>query len=294
MGSQSKISWTDATWNTVRGCSKVSRGCENCYAARIAHRFSGEGQPYHGYVKDEIAWGKPYPTWSGLVSPIEDKLEEPLRWKRPRMVFVNSMSDTFHPNVPFVFVDKIMDTIRRSPAHTFQVLTKRADRMRHYFASRPNIPDNLWIGVTAEDNDTYERRVPFLMEIEAPVKFVSMEPLLGLIDMDRSQMRPDWVIVGGESGPHARPMHPDWAIGVLKSCNLMGIPFFFKQWGAWKPVDWDPDNPSPSKANERYVSIKGGSGFHGSRVVKVAKSTPKKNGNCLILGKTYEEFPRGK
>jgi len=293
MGGRSKISWTDATWNPVRGCSGVSDGCKNCYAARMAHRFSGEGQPYDGYIDERMAWGKPYPVWSGRVSTLSDKLDEPLHWARPRMVFVNSMSDTFHTLVPFDFIDKMMDVIRRCPDHTFQVLTKRADRMHLYF-SGCRVPDNVWVGVTAENMDMYKRRVPILMKIDAPVRFVSMEPLLGPINMDSHPHVPDWVIVGGESGPYARPMHPDWITQVLDSCKRASTPFFFKQWGAWKPVDWNPDDPKSAKSNERFVNIDGGSGFHGSRVIKVAKSTPRKNGNVLVSKTKYEEFPEGK
>ncbi len=293
MAGRSKISWTDATWNTVRGCTPVSQGCDNCYAVRMANRFSKEGQPFYGYVRDKTAWGKPYPAWSGRVQVIDEKLDEPLHWKRPRMVFVNSMSDTFHHLVSFRFVNRMMDVIRRCPDHTFQILTKRADRMFKYFTTN-DVPGNVWIGVTAENQEAYNGRVPFLLKIHAPVRFVSMEPMLGEINIEGRPYKPDWIIVGGESGPYARPMHPDWAIEISRSCKSMGIPFFFKQWGAWKPIDWDPDNPKPLKSNERYVNIKGGSGFHGSRVVKVAMSTPKRNGNYLTPGKKYEEFPEGK
>ncbi|MBI4921877.1 MAG: phage Gp37/Gp68 family protein [Devosia nanyangense] len=330
MSDKSLIEWTDATWNPLRGCSRVSEGCRHCYAEGVAARFSGPGQPYEGLagfvVVKTVARGKttdpipkPEPRWTGkVVRAPHDTLTQPLRWKRPRRIFVNSMSDLFHESVPDEWIDQVFAVMALSPQHVFQVLTKRPERMRDYLASglvAPNatatqarvlqaiddlVPErteasiaaknrvlsvavsglqtwplpNVWLGVSAEDQKRADERIPLLLATPAAVRFVSLEPLLGPIDVipylfiytnaddevlldhtDRigpeeplpfhdpattdpaeiATPRLDWVIVGGESGPGARPMHPDWARSLRDQCVDAGVPFFFKQRGEWAP-----------------------------------------------------------
>jgi protein gp37 len=214
MSTNSAIEWTDSTWNPVTGCTKVSLGCKHCYAETFAERWRGiSGHPYEqGF--DLRLW--------------EDRLEMPLSWKKPRMVFVNSMSDLFHEKVPLSFVRKVFRTMERASWHTFQILTKRSARLAE-FASTLNWPPNVWMGVSVE-TDEYLCRVGHLREVPAAVRFLSLEPLLGpLCSFDLSGI--DWVIVGGESGPGARPMAATWAREICKHCRRARVPFFFKQWG---------------------------------------------------------------
>ena len=312
MGDKSNIEWTDATWNPVRGCSLVSAGCTNCYAMRVAHRFSGDEQPYAGLTK-MTSHG---PVWTGAVTLHPELLDQPLRWKRPRRIFVNSMSDLFHDNVPAYFIDQVFAVMLACAAldnrrHTFQILTKRPARMHAYLTSRTpaehlqawakagdglvqldnadelfsehveretsfDWDDNgrnssgseykpwgylsrLWplpnvqLGVSVEDQPTADERIVELLQTPAAVRWISAEPLLGPIDLlPRLHRHPigcegigiydwterlDWVVVGGESGPRARPMHPDWVRSLRDQCNATGVPFFFKQWGEWLPVE---------------------------------------------------------
>ena len=326
---KTKIEWTDETWNPVRGCTRISEGCRNCYAERVAGRFSqpdrvdeyvdaktGEHvgispvrgpQPFHGFALITRSG----PRWTGNVALIEDKLTEPLRkrsWKGKR-VFVNSMSDLFHEALPDEAIDKIFAVMALCPDVTFQVLTKRADRMRRYFADQQTsnrvggalgklfdrekyvtrspawyfvdagiewapLP-NVWLGVSVEDQETADARIPHLLETPAAVRFVSYEPALGPVNFDpwlgdgsscancgfmpyegmESYLRIqgagaqcivcsdalphksiDWIIAGGESGPGARPAHPSWFRDARDQCEAAGVPFFFKQWGEWVPV----------------------------------------------------------
>jgi protein gp37 len=214
----SAIEWTDATWNPVTGCTKVSPGCKHCYAETFAERWRGiPGHPYEqGF--DLRLW----PT----------RLDAPLRWKAPRMIFVNSMSDLFHENVPDGFIEQVFAVMLEARRHTFQVLTKRADRLASWHRNYPgfwNAP-NIWLGVSVEDRRYGLPRIPFLRTVEAAVRFLSVEPLLedlGEIDLGGV----DWVIVGGESGPGARPMRPEWAMAIRDQCASASVPFFFKQWG---------------------------------------------------------------
>lgn len=295
MSDHSKIEWTDATWNPTRGCSLVSEGCRNCYAMHWAHRFSGPGQPYHGLVTES---GK----WNGNMRLVRPMLTKPFSWKRPRRIFVNSMSDLFHEGVIWDWLDEVFAVMYACQWHTFQVLTKRPERMREYIAlSRPinRIAHKAWwllqrrdtekakivspediaadlfqcwplpnvhLGVSIEDQATADARIPHLVGTPAAVRFVSAEPLLGPVDLrlnsdavpcnqygialgpcgyycgesvghiDHRRNRIDGVIVGGESGPHARPMHPDWARSLRDQCQVGGAAFFFKQWGEWSPA----------------------------------------------------------
>jgi protein gp37 len=259
----SKIEWTDATWNPVRGCTKVSPGCKHCYAERFAERFRGvKGHPFEQGFDLRL---------------VPNKLGEPLRWSEPRMIFVNSMSDLFHEDIPDAFVDRVFAVMALAPRHTFQVLTKRADRMREYTSARngyccgvwhaahkikpPPPPQhwyhagrrfdwplpNVWLGVSVENQHFADERVPLLLRTPAAVRFISAEPLLGPVDLREFIPDPldgtvhlagddlpplDWVIVGGESGPHARPFDLAWARTIVAQCEAAGVPVFVKQLGA--------------------------------------------------------------
>ena len=256
-----KIEWTDKVWNIVTGCEKVSAGCKNCYAETYAKRFWGERK-----FTD--------------VQCHEDKLELPLHWKKPQKIFVNSMSDLFHPDVPFEFIDSVFRIMVNSRQHIFQILTKRPERMLEfcrckYFPTsdddkeyRDKYFSHIWLGVSCEDQKTANKRIPLLLQAPSAVRFVSLEPLLGEIDLSKWNHKNacgcldrfdvancphcnntgvvkelDWVIVGGESGKNARPMHPDWARSLRNQCKIAGVPFFFKQWGEYLPADhWGKDD----------------------------------------------------
>jgi protein gp37 len=286
MGRETNISWTDSTWNAIRGCSRVSEGCRHCYAESIAHRFSGPGLAYEGLVQLDAS-GKSTGKWNGQIKFLEAHLLDPLKWKEPRRIFVNSMSDLFHENVTDEMRDKIFAVMALCPQHTFQVLTKRPERMlaylsddnprytiRRIFDAAEKIDaengyvfdcdiykplSNVHLGVSVEDQKTADLRIPLLLQTPAAVRFISAEPLLGPVNLGalkldgpnawttheckldglsvRSNGSPalGWVIVGGESGAGARPMHPDWARSLRDQCKAAGVPYFFKQWGAWTP-----------------------------------------------------------
>lgn len=214
MSSQSDIEWTNATWNPVTGCTKVSPGCVHCYAERFAERWRGiKGHPYEQGFDLKI--------WT-------ERLELPMSWKEPKLIFVNSMSDLFHEKVPLSFIKKVFATIRKAHWHRFQVLTKRSDRLAA-LADQLEWPQNLWMGVSVENRRALSR-LDDLKYVPAAVRFLSVEPLLeglGKISLDGI----DWVIVGGESGPGARPMEKEWVIEIRDQCKKKSIPFFFKQWG---------------------------------------------------------------
>jgi len=214
MALQSAIEWTEATWNPVTGCTKISLGCVNCYAERLAKRLQAMGNPNY--------------AGGFAVTLHEHMLSLPLKWRQPRIVFVNSMSDFFHEAVPDDFIRRMVDVMRRASHHTFQVLTKRSGRLAD-FAPELDWPANVWMGVTVEHAD-YVERIDDLRTTGARVKFLSLEPLLGpMPGLDLAGI--DWVIVGGESGPHARPMDGAWARDVRAKCDAADVPFFFKQWG---------------------------------------------------------------
>jgi protein gp37 len=252
MGNKSKIEWTDATWNPVTGCTKVSAGCKNCYAERDFHR------PYPGRDFSDVRCH-------------DDRLDWPFRWRgskqakaegRESRIFVNSMSDLFHDSVPFAFIRHVFRIIWRSPQHTFQILTKRPERMLWFcqhtamdwanrfiyhspveaFTSSIVLP-NVWLGVSVENQLTADERIPLLLQTPAAVRWVSAEPLLGPVDFfrwleNRANPLPhiDWVVAGGESGPHARASHPDWFRRARDDCQAASVPFFFKQWGEWTEI----------------------------------------------------------
>lgn len=258
------IVWTDQTWNPLRGCSHVSPGCDHCYAERMAARFAAEGQPYFGVINTDVCHG--HGRWNGRVRLVEERLTDPLRWRKPRRIFVNSMSDLFHPWVPDEWIDRIFVVMALASKHTFQILTKRPDRMAQYLGrhdiclrwqeriaymadgdidvdeaiqwTRKWLP-NVWIGVTAENQETADERIPLLLHTPAALRFVSVEPMLGPVDLCHAAFNGadsfsamagiDWVIVGGESGAGARPMHLDWVRLLLDQCQAAAVPFLFKQ-----------------------------------------------------------------
>lgn len=214
MAQNSKIEWTESTWNPVTGCTKISAGCKNCYAERMALRLRAAGSPNyaHGF----------------RVTLHHHALEIPLRWKKPRTIFVNSMSDLFHKNISFDFISKVFDVMRRASHHRFQILTKRSGRLLK-LSSKLIWPENVWMGVTVENADC-RFRIDDLRQTPAVIKFISFEPLLDPIpNIDLEGI--DWVIVGGESGPRARPMKPQWPIDIRDQCLDADVSFFFKQWG---------------------------------------------------------------
>ncbi len=258
------IEWTDETWNPIRGCRRVSEGCRNCYAERVASRFNGPGMPYENLARDG--------RWSGEVRFVQEHLEDPLRWTRPRRVFVNSMSDLFYESLSDRDIDRIFAVMALATRHTFQVLTKRPERMLRYMrpgsirrgmvtqaafetqrdrggerdARRWKSPEwplpNAWLGVSVENQSTADERIPLLLQAPAAVRFLSIEPLLGPVNLFPNcspayapHLRSDrigWVIVGGESGPNARPCDAAWIRGIVEQCREAGVPCFVKQLGA--------------------------------------------------------------
>ncbi|MCB1476593.1 MAG: phage Gp37/Gp68 family protein [Rhodobiaceae bacterium] len=383
MAEHSHIEWTDATWNPVTGCTVLSPGCTNCYAMKLA----GTRLQHHPSRAGLTTMTKAGPVWNGKVRFNEEWLTQPLRWKRPRMIFVCAHGDLFHEDVPDEWIDKVFAVMALCPHHIFQVLTKRSARMRAYMSSRRAIrriydtvcdmvldgdaagvliapgtnPDlapagkrifldrwplpNVWLGVSAEDQTRAFERVPHLLQTPATTRFLSAEPLLGPLELYAVERPPseidrrltgqelidfywcdaltgqrgamfkngsvreaagdfgpklDWVIVGGESGPGARPMHPDWARSLRDQCADAGVPFFFKQWGSMATVyDRDADDPDWRECdkiarrtpNGRWLNLAGGHGFHGDRVVRV---TPvgKKIAGRLLDGVEHNGMPR--
>lgn len=212
----SKIEWTEATWNPSTGCNKVTAGCKHCYAETMARRLQAMGAP--GYENG----------FEFTLMP--ERLDMPMRIKKPTKFFVNSMSDLFHEEMPFEYLDRVFDVIRATPRHTYQILTKREKILEEYCKTR-EIPDNVWLGVTVEFQKA-KHRIDILRNIEARIRFLSVEPLLeDLGELDLTNIH--WVIVGGESGPKARPMKPEWALRVKQQCQAQDVAFFFKQWGTW-------------------------------------------------------------
>lgn len=264
MSDKTKIEWTDRTWNPLRGCSRVSPGCLNCYAEKVAARFSDAGQPFHTFAER-----KPQPHWTGKVELIEDKLLEPLSWRKPCLCFVNSMSDLYHENVPDEWIDRIFAVMALAKDTTLQVLTKRADRMEKWFQSIPlggkggasdsahyriacaisslgigktcahtlwPLP-NVWLGVSVENREQ-RKRIDHLRRTPAAIRFISLEPLLeDLGELDLSGI--GWTIIGGESGPGARPCHIDWIRSIVRQCNAAQVPVFVKQLGSTVSADID-------------------------------------------------------
>lgn len=287
MGTKTGISWTDATWNPVTGCTRISEGCRNCYAESLAATRLKESPRYKGLAVVTPSG----PRWTGKINLHPEMLLQPMRWRKPRRIFVNSMSDLFHEDVPDSFVDEIVATMAITPWHTYQVLTKRADRMRSYFSNIPSDPyntryqkifdaanvqmgkqmqwplPNVWLGVSVEDQKNAEIRIPSLLETPAAVRFISAEPLLEPLDLTNlcvyggqrlhalskiyTSPSLDWIIVGGESGPHARPFKLEWARNLRDQCRGSGVPFFAKQLGS-NPLDCDVPGAADPKEHMRY------------------------------------------
>lgn len=315
MGDRSAIEWTDATWNPVTGCTKVSPGCDNCYAESIAHRFNGT---------------KAYPNGFDVTLRPE-RLDQPLRWKRPRKVFVNSMSDLFHSAVPEEYIARVFAVMALASQHTFQVLTKRPGRMRSLLNDpgfRAHVDEaedrgaveatgsgampryrfeqlqrqwwrtswplpNVWLGTSVESQKWADVRIPQLLDTTAAVRFLSCEPLLGpvnlnpyLPEVEKSAESPeiiaglDWVIVGGESGPNARPMHPDWARSLREQCTTAGVAFVFKQWGEWAP--WTVEAQTAGRATTRV-----GPDRNDPWMARVGKRAAGRE----LDGRTWDEYP---
>lgn len=320
------IEWCDETWNPLRGCSRISDGCRNCYAETVAGRFSEPGMPYEGLITKTPKG----PTWNGTIKLVPEKLKEPLRWQRPRRVFVNSMSDLFHENVPDDYIHRIFMIMALCPQHTFQVLTKRAERMLKYITgdyhskTAPWPLQNVWLGVSVENQEAANERIPLLLQTPAAIRWISAEPLLGPIDLssidvsgehevlplgaawldrlepgESEDSRIDWVVVGGESGSNARPMHPDWARALRDQCRAAGIPFLFKQWGEYVSIyDRQKDDPDWRQCGEiernnqpgRWLNLAGGHGFHGANVHFI-KKVGKKRAGRILDGSTWDEYP---
>jgi protein gp37 len=303
----SSIEWTEATWNPVRGCAIVSPGCTNCYAMKQAHRFSGDGRAYAGLTK----LTKGGPVWTGKAREVPELIGQPAQWRAPRRIFVNSMSDLFHEDVSDDFIARVFATMADCPRHTFQILTKRPQRMRQLLLhdlpyEGPEWPlKNVWLGVSTEDQVRADERIPLLLETPAAVRWISAEPLLGpvllddgvhswltcrqrctadteapcdsFVDLKHCYRGIDWVVAGGESGPGARPMHPDWARSLRDQCAAAGVPFFFKQWGNWAPC---LDSGGHVASDQEKL-------LDGTWLLKVGK----KSAGRELDGRTHDEYP---
>lgn len=278
---KTNIEWADYVWNPVTGCTKVSQGCKNCYAETFHHRF----EKTHG-------------KFTNVVSHA-DRLDQPLKVKKGGIVFVNSMSDLFHEDVAASFIYDVYLVMQKAAHHTFLILTKRPENAlifyKHYAQIKEALP-NVWIGVSCEDQSTADERIPLLLQIPAAVRFLSCEPLLGPIDFIKSiglkygqnkTFTPahdiHWVIAGGESGHKARPMHPDWARSLRDQCAAANVPFFFKQWGEWLPID----HADEDQYWDSVKSIEIKQGIQQYTMLKVGKS---KSG-ALLDGKEHQQFP---
>lgn len=360
MADHSAIEWTDATWNPLRGCARVSEGCRNCYAEKVAARFSGPGMPYEGLIHASTK------GWNGTVRLVPELLRQPWDWVKPRRIFVNSMSDLFHQSVPFEFIAAVFWIMSCTTRHTYQVLTKRPARMLEFFEwvkdydagyfddariddvanevpaikaldwkpatgrrggydnCGPLWPyENVWIGVSVEDQKTADERIPLLLKCPAAVRWISCEPMLGPVNLRwapyaheatgesyrgylerngsvnelEALRKIDWVVVGGESGRGARPMHPDWARSLRDQCSAASVPFFFKQWGEFSlGYDRDRDDPDYRRCGDmsrlpgRWINAAGGHGFHGDRV-HYAHQVGKKKAGRQLDGIEHNAYP---
>jgi protein gp37 len=329
MADKTGIEWTDATWNPTVGCKLVSPGCTNCYAMKVAARMEsisiahssahgGDPGPMY-YYRDLVTDTRAGPVWNGTFREAPfDLLERPLRWKRPRRIFVNSMSDLFGEGVPYETIDKVFAVMAMCPQHTFQILTKRPERMRDYlqpYSKRRadglgaavvslgyNGPleslkwplPNVWLGVSVEDQKRADERIPILFATPAAIRWISAEPLLGPVDLEIATRRTlryfsylnlnlHWVVVGGESGPGSRPMHPDWARSLRDQCKAAGVAFLFKQWGEWFPCNF-----TVTGSKERIVCRS--EGFDLAEMHRVGK----KRAGRLLDGVEHNEYPATK
>ena len=234
MADGTAIEWTDATWNPIRGCSRMSAGCSNCYAERVAARFSGPGQPYEGLARMTPKGA----AWTGKVAFVPHVLDQPSRWKRPRRIFVNSMSDLFHEAIEREWLVAILEAMRRAPQHRFQVLTKRPDTMADILTASPELVEGLghvWWGTSVENQDVAADRLESLVHVPSSNRWVSAEPLIGPLRIGEWMPFVGWVVAGGESGYGSRAMRPEWARDLRDECAAAGVPFLFKQWGEHGP-----------------------------------------------------------
>lgn len=252
MGDKTGIEWTDATWNPLTGCKLVSPGCQNCYAAQLASGRLSHVPAYEGLAVDGM--------FTGEIRLLPERLDQPIRWKKPRRIFVNSMSDLFHHDVPIDFQQRVFDVMEEAKQHTFQILTKRPEIMRRRVlaiygpSSWPG--EHIWLGTSIESDD-YVRRAEYLVQTPAAVRFLSCEPLLGpLSSLDLQGI--DWVIVGGESGSHARPMNPEWARDLRDRTLDAGAAFHFKQWGEWLPAQGYDDGTHLLKSDGTFITRSAG------------------------------------
>lgn len=257
MASRSSIEWTNTTWNPVVGCRKVSAGCAHCYAEKMAARQAGMARHHPGgVVRDHYLAVMKGGRWNGRVELVPEVLDAPARWRQPRLVFANSMSDLFHDDVPVDYIKQVFEVMHRNARHTYQVLTKRSQRLRE-LAPQLTWSPSIWQGVSVESVSNAER-INHLRDVDAPIRFLSLEPLLGpLPNLDLRGMA--WVIVGGESGPGARPVNADWVRDIRDQCTSQDVPFFFKQWGRLM------NNPDPSDptAKKNGGEVKGGQQLDG-------------------------------
>lgn len=281
-----KIQWATKVWNPVTGCTKISEGCDNCYAEKFAKRMKHNPNPK---IAEKYFYG-----FNPFTHP--ESLFEPYSWKKPQRIFVCSMGDLFHKNIPFEFIEKVMRTIFDKPTHTFLILTKRPQRMKEFFEWLNN-PDlaknfpNMWLGVTAENQERADERIPILLQIPAAIRFVSIEPMLGPVDISMYMVTGwteppyddiiHWVICGGETGNNARPMHPDWVNKIVKDCETYQTPFFFKQWGEHITI--------PREDVKKYPLSKLRTDLHNHSVYA---RVGKKKAGCEIGGVEYKQFPK--
>lgn len=303
-----KIPWTEETHNPFVGCSKVSEGCQNCsalpFAVRHAHnpKFPLDARiAYQSVIeKKNGKW-----NWNGKTALIESRLHDPFKWKNPRMIFLCFMGDLFHPSNSFEDIARVFEIVKQTPHHTYQVLTKRAERMAEYFEVVQDVSNNVWIGVSAENQEQADKRIPILLQIPAKVRFVSIEPMLGKIDLEKiafkkfqnwlnnneTQYTLDWVICGGESGHKARPLHPDWVRSLRDQCQAANVPFFFKQWGEYMIFD-DLPNGFRGKLlrGESKWPIKNYT--TDDDIVWTFHKIGKKNAGSMLDGNEYKAFPK--
>lgn len=288
MGDRSKIEWTDASWNPVTGCTEVSAGCDNCYAATLAR-----GKLASAYSRQLPVVDTPENRADPFAVRLwPDRLDRPARWRRPRRIFVNSMSDLFHKDVPDSFIVQAFQTMAEADWHTYQILTKRPARAARFLDKhRMFLPSHIWLGTSIEDQSV-DNRLRNLLDCKADTRFLSVEPLIGPLVLGDGLALIDWVIVGGESGKNARPMHPDWARSIRDECQRFSVPFFFKQWGEWSP---ESVACTPRTAESAvYLSVEGTArpAAYGSRgeLVTMQRVGKRKAGRQLD-GRTWDEYP---